>query len=46
VRVWGDMSRGLATYRKFDGEVFFGRDLIQDSLGTVSVGDPVETTPR
>jgi uncharacterized protein len=38
--------RTLATYRKFDGEVFFGRNLIQDSLGTVSVGDPVETTPR
>ncbi len=38
--------RTLATYRKFDGEVFFGRNLIHDALGTVRVGDPVETTPR
>jgi MOSC domain-containing protein len=38
--------RTLATYRKFDGEVFFGRNLIHDALGTVSVGDPVEATPR
>jgi uncharacterized protein YcbX len=38
--------RTLATYRKFEGEVFFGRNLIHDALGTVRVGDPVETTPR
>jgi uncharacterized protein YcbX len=38
--------RTLATYRKSEGEVFFGRNLIHDTLGTVSVGDPVETTPR
>jgi uncharacterized protein len=38
--------RTLATYRKAEGEVFFGRNLIHDTLGTVSVGDPVETTPR
>ena len=38
--------RTLATYRKFDGEVFFGRNLIHDALGTVRVGDAVETTPR
>jgi uncharacterized protein YcbX len=38
--------RTLATYRKTDGEVFFGRNLIHDALGTVRVGDPVETTPR
>ena len=38
--------RTLATYRKFDGEVFFGRNLIHDALGTVRVGDPVEATPR
>jgi uncharacterized protein YcbX len=38
--------RTLATYRKFDGEVYFGRNLIHDALGTVSVGDAVETTPR
>ena len=38
--------RTLATYRKSDGEVFFGRNLIQDALGTVRLGDPVEITPR
>jgi uncharacterized protein YcbX len=38
--------RTLATYRKFDGEVFFGRNLIHDTLGTVRVGDSVEVTPR
>ena len=38
--------RTLATYRKFDGEVYFGRNLIHDALGTVRVGDPVEPTPR
>jgi uncharacterized protein YcbX len=38
--------RTLATYRKFDGEVYFGRNLIHDALGTVRVGDAVETTPR
>jgi uncharacterized protein len=38
--------RTLATYRKFDGEVFFGRNLIHDALGTVRVGNPVEATPR
>ncbi|HEV2091982.1 MAG TPA: MOSC N-terminal beta barrel domain-containing protein [Rubrobacter sp.] len=36
----------LATYRKFGGEVLFGRYLIHASLGTVRVGDPVEFTPR
>jgi uncharacterized protein YcbX len=38
--------RTLATYRRFDGEVFFGRNLIHDELGTVCLGDRVETTPR
>jgi uncharacterized protein YcbX len=38
--------RTLATYRRSEGEVFFGRNLIHDSLGTVRVGDPVETLPR
>jgi uncharacterized protein YcbX len=38
--------RTLATYRKSDGEVIFGRNLIQDALGTVHLGDPVEITPR
>ena len=36
----------LATYRKARGEVWFGRNLIHASLGTVRVGDPVEVTPR
>jgi uncharacterized protein YcbX len=38
--------RTLATYRKYGGEVFFGRNLIHASLGTLRVGDPVEVTPR
>ncbi|MDQ4127820.1 MAG: MOSC domain-containing protein [Actinomycetota bacterium] len=38
--------RTLATYRKVGGEVFFGRNLIHGSLGTVRVGDPAEVTPR
>jgi len=38
--------RTLAKYRKSEGEVFFGRNLIHDALGTVHVGDPVEPTPR
>ncbi len=38
--------RTLATYRNFGGEILFGRNLIHTSLGTVSVGDPVEVTPR
>jgi uncharacterized protein YcbX len=38
--------RTLATYRKSEGEVFFGRNLIQDALGSVHLGDSVETTPR
>ncbi len=38
--------RTLATYRKIDGEVFFGRNLIHDALGTVCLGDPVEAMPR
>ncbi len=38
--------RTLATYRKAEGEVWFGRNLIHTSLGTVNVGDPVGVTPR
>ena len=37
--------RTLATYRKSDGEVFFGRNLIHEALDTVRVGDPIEATP-
>jgi uncharacterized protein YcbX len=38
--------RTLATYRKTGGEVWFGRNLIHASLGTVRVGDPVEAALR
>jgi uncharacterized protein len=38
--------RTLATFRKSEGEVYFGRNLIHDALGTVSVGDSVEATSR
>lgn len=38
--------RTLATYRKSGGEVWFGRNLIHTSPGTIRVGDPVEVTPR
>jgi uncharacterized protein YcbX len=38
--------RTLATYRKTELGAVFGRNLIHDALGTVRVGDPVETTPR
>jgi uncharacterized protein YcbX len=38
--------RTLAKYRKAGGEVWFGRNLIHTSRGTVGVGDPVEVTPR
>ena len=38
--------RTLATYRKAGGEVWFGRNLIHTSPGTVSVGDPVRVTSR
>ena len=38
--------RTLATYRKADGEVLFGRNLIHTSPGTLGVGDPVGVTPR
>jgi uncharacterized protein len=38
--------RTLATYRKTALGAVFGRNLIHDALGTVRVGDPVETMPR
>lgn len=39
--------RTLATYRRWSGGgVIFGRNLIHSSLGTLRVGNPVETTPR
>jgi uncharacterized protein YcbX len=36
----------LSTYRNTELGTVFGRNLIHDTLGTVRVGDPVETTPR
>jgi uncharacterized protein YcbX len=38
--------RTLSTYRNTELGTVFGRNLIHDALGTVRVGDPVETTPR
>ena len=38
--------RTLATYRKTDGQVWFGRNLIHTSPGALRVGDPVEVRPR
>jgi uncharacterized protein len=38
--------RTLATYRKTGLGAVFGCNLIHDALGTVRVGDPVETMPR
>ncbi len=38
--------RTLATYRKSELGTVFGRNPIHDRLGTVRVGDPVQTTPR
>ena len=38
--------RTLSTYRNTELGAVFGRNLIHDTLGTVRVGDPVETTPR
>ena len=38
--------RTLATYRESELGTVFGRNLIHDALGTVRVGDLVETTPR
>ncbi len=37
--------RTLAEYRKFDGEVMFGRNLIHETLGAVRIGDTVEIIP-
>jgi hypothetical protein len=31
----------LAEYRKWDGQVWFGTNLIHDGRGTLSVGDPI-----
>ena len=32
----------LSTYRKFDGNVLFGQNLIPERNGTINVGDPLE----
>jgi uncharacterized protein YcbX len=41
-----ELLRTLATYRESELGTVFGRNLIHDALGTVCVGDRVETTPR
>lgn len=33
--------RALAEYRKWDGQVWFGTNLIHDGRGTLSLGDPI-----
>ena len=38
--------RTLATYLKSELGIVFGRKPIHDTLGTVRVGDPVQTTAR
>lgn len=38
--------RTLATYRKAEGEVWFGRNLIHTTRGSISEGDPIEVAPR
>lgn len=35
----------LATYRHWDGQIWFGQNLIHHTLGTLNVGDPC-TTPE
>ncbi len=35
----------LATFRRWDGKIWFGQNLIQENLGTVSVGNTVEILP-
>ncbi len=32
----------LATYRRWQGKIWFGQNLVQENLGEVRVGDPVE----
>jgi len=38
--------RTLTTYRRLEGGVLFGRNLIHTSPGAVGVGDPVRVAPR
>ena len=35
-------TRTLATYRRKNGKVYFGQNLIHDALGTLAIGDRVE----
>jgi len=37
--------RTLATYRRSEGKVWFGMNMIHDSLGTLKVGDSVHVLP-
>lgn len=38
--------RTLATFRKVDGKVMFGQNLLPDGGGVVTVGDPIVVHPR
>jgi uncharacterized protein YcbX len=38
--------RTLSRYRRFDGQVFFGRNLIHDSQGILRAGDPLKIVSR
>lgn len=41
-RLGNEPLKTLATFRQWDGKVFFGMNLIPNGTGTVRVGDPVE----
>lgn len=38
----GQINRVLASYRRVNGQVMFGQNLLYQSVGSLSVGDPVE----
>lgn len=35
--------RTLATYRRVDGKVYFGQNVVHDGVGRLAVGDPLQT---
>jgi uncharacterized protein len=37
--------RTLATFRRRDGEVLFGQNVVHEGSGRLALGDPVETSP-
>jgi len=38
----GQINRVLASYRRVNGQVMFGQNLLYQSVGRLSVRDPVE----